>query len=217
MTGSALVIVIAVAALLGAAIAAWAPAAVVLHEAGHAATARLLGCRVVRIELGRGRTWSSRRWRGVDMVLAGLLTEGRVLVARDHEAGWRWRFAAICAGGPLTNVLVASIALAVAANQRNLLLGALVYTFAVANAVHVVSLVSFDRAGPDDGPPRPSDGRQIVRMLRGDAAFVRASWVGALEHEIVSHLRAGRVEEARAGTAALRSRAPESLVARLAE
>lgn len=199
------VLITLVAALLGGAIAAWSPMALVVHESGHAIAGFLVGFRLLRITFGEGRPLFVRRVCGVDVVIGRWPTMGRVVVARDDDAGWRWRFATMCAGGPLANVFVAIVAFTAAARQPNLLIAGLFYTLAVANAIYVINLFAF---GPN------GDGRQILQMYTGSAAFIRSRWLGALEHEVAAHVLAGRLDEATFRAAALLARAPESALAK---
>ena len=199
------VLVTLVAAMLGAAIAAWTPVAMVVHESGHAIAGFLVGFRLLRVTFGEGRPLFARRACGIDVSIGRWPTMGRVLVARDDDAGWRWRFATMCAGGPLANAVVAIVAFTAAARQPNLLIAALFYTLAVANAICVVNLFAF---GPN------GDGRQLLQMYTGNAAFIRSRWLGALEHEVAAHVLAGRLDEASFRAAALLARAPDSALAK---
>lgn len=85
----------------------------VIHEAGHALMARLVGWRVLRVQLGFGPKLGKPRVGGVEVDLRAFPIVGLVEVAPDRVEGARWKNALIYAAGPGVELAVAAAAASV--------------------------------------------------------------------------------------------------------
>jgi len=72
----------------------------VLHEAGHAVVARLVGWHVERVQLGFGPVLGHPKIGGVPVEIRAFPIIGLVQVVPDTVAGARWKNALIYAAGP---------------------------------------------------------------------------------------------------------------------
>jgi Zn-dependent protease/Flp pilus assembly protein TadD len=79
---------------------------IVLHEAGHAIAARLLGLEVPRIELGQGRRLRQWRWGRTTLALNSLPSAGFTYFAGDSVSGVRGRLWLAIAAGPLVTAAI---------------------------------------------------------------------------------------------------------------
>jgi hypothetical protein len=132
---------------------------VVVHEAGHAVAARLVGARVVRVEIGRGgRQLFGVQVRGTELVARSRLLEGGRTVFRPDGLSRRRRGIVVVAG-PLANLAVlgaALVALRASADWR------VVAVACVCVAMLVADLVPSDpRAAPRN------DARQLADLAAG--------------------------------------------------
>lgn len=80
----------------------------VIHEAGHAVVARLVGWRVERVQLGFGPTVGRPTIGGVPIELRAFPIVGLVEVVPDRIDGARWKNALIYAAGPGVELLIAA-------------------------------------------------------------------------------------------------------------
>jgi Zn-dependent protease/Flp pilus assembly protein TadD len=79
---------------------------IVLHEAGHAIAARLLGLKVPRIELGQGRRLRQWRWGRTTLALNSFPSAGFTYLAGDGVRGVRGRLWLTIAAGPLVTAAI---------------------------------------------------------------------------------------------------------------
>ncbi len=84
---------------------------IVLHEAGHALAARLLGLEVPRIELGQGRRLRKWRWGRTTLALNSLPSTGVTYIAGGGVRGVRGRLWLTIAAGPLVTAALWGAAL----------------------------------------------------------------------------------------------------------
>ena len=91
------------------------------HELAHFATARLFGIRVLEFGIGLPPRAVSKRWRGVTWTLCWLLPLGAFVKLKGEDGGSErddfaahplWQRAVVVLAGPLANLLVAGLAVA---------------------------------------------------------------------------------------------------------
>jgi hypothetical protein len=83
---------------------------VVLHEAAHAAVARVAGLRVAAIVLGSGRRWVTVRLGRTEVQVRGLPLHGATHLGTDRPGRVRSRFVAAVAAGPAASLVLAAAA-----------------------------------------------------------------------------------------------------------
>jgi Flp pilus assembly protein TadD/Zn-dependent protease len=84
---------------------------IVLHEAGHAIAARLLGLEVLRVELGQGRRLRQWRWGRTTLALNSLPSAGFTYLGSNGVSGVRGRLWLTIAAGPLVTAAIWGAAL----------------------------------------------------------------------------------------------------------
>lgn len=130
---------------------------VLVHEAGHAAAALLVGHRVVEVKLGAGPSVSvwPGRWR---LVLGLFPTAGHVLAGSSDPSGYRAKRLVVTAAGPAMNALMFALLPVIDASSNTL------KDFAIVNAfVLIFNLFPYSIRTPY-GPQR-TDGLGLVHTL----------------------------------------------------
>lgn len=82
---------------------------IAVHEGGHALLSRLLGWRVLRVVIGRGRLLASWRWRGIPIELRLLPVGGFVQPIPTRLRRPRLESMLIYAAGPVAEIVVAGV------------------------------------------------------------------------------------------------------------
>lgn len=157
-----------VGAAVGGAIGLW------LHELAHAAVARALGMKVWRLSVGAGRRWADRAWGDFVVEVRSWWVMGCVVAepraSRFPAAAW----ALMVSAGPAANLLLAACAAAgwwslpwgMGANFLGFFALTNGMTFALSAWPHMI--------GGSGG--LPSDGMQLLRLLRDGGARHRRTW-----------------------------------------
>ncbi len=133
------------------------PLIVLVHEAGHAVAALLVGHRVLEVKVGAGpkvTAWHGR-WR---LVLGLFPLGGHVMAGSSDPSGYRGKRLAITAAGPAMNALMFAFAPLIDASSSTL------RDFAIVNAcVLIFNLFPYSVRTPY-GPQR-TDGLGLVRTV----------------------------------------------------
>lgn len=142
------------------------PLTLVVHELGHAAVAALLGRRVYQISIGSGRPFKSFEIQKTSLIFGRDMGSGFV-VQIPFKTASRWGDAAILVAGATANVVAATVFTFMAAELS---------TWSGAGAAFVGgSILSnfltglgslIPRNHNIDGILHPSDGRQLLQLLR---------------------------------------------------
>jgi Peptidase family M50 len=133
------------------------PVIVLVHEAGHAVAALLVGHRVLEVKIGAGPSTSARLGR-CRLVLALFPVGGHVLTGSSNPSGYRAKRLVVTAAGPAMNALMFAFAPLIDASSSTL------RDFAIVNAcVLVFNLFPYAIRTPY-GPQR-TDGLGLVRTV----------------------------------------------------
>jgi len=133
------------------------PLIVLLHEAGHAVAALLVGHRVLEVKIGAGPSVSvwPGRWR---LVLGLFPTGGHVLAGSSDRSGYRAKRLVVTAAGPAMNALMFALVPLIDASSNTL------RDFAIVNAcVLILNLFPYSIRTPY-GPQR-TDGLGLLHTL----------------------------------------------------
>lgn len=165
---------------------AWAPL-LVLHEAGHAVAAHVLGWRLDGIHLGFGRVVGRRRVWGVEVEVRALPVEGFVRCRPRDLTGVRWKSALIYFAGPGVELLFALALLGLAGGDvlltRSDSVGVVaLQSVALASVLGaVLNLLPHSTFGPDGEVA--SDGLGILQSLTTPPE----AWAAALRRKRFFH------------------------------
>jgi hypothetical protein len=182
------------------------PLIVVLHEAGHAVVALLVGHRVLEVKIGAGpnvTVWHGR-WR---LVLGLLPLGGHVLAGSSDPSGYRAKRLLVAAAGPATNALMFALIPLIDASSNTL------KDFAFVNAcVLIFNLFPYSIRTPY-GPQR-TDGLGLVQTLNDSEWELAEERSGfAVARGMIAERRGDREEAARIGDEET-ARNPRSVVLR---
>jgi membrane-associated protease RseP (regulator of RpoE activity) len=136
------------------------PLIVLVHEAGHAVAALLVGHRVLEVRIGAGPSvgvWPGR-WR---LVLGLFPTAGHVLAGSSDPSGYRAKRLVVTAAGPAMNALMFALIPVIDASSNTLKDSAIVNAF-----VLIFNLFPYSIRTPY-GPQR-TDGLGLVHTLSDD-------------------------------------------------
>lgn len=173
---------------------------VVLHEAAHAIVGRLVGFRILSIELGKGPVWCAF-WLGSALVTWSRWPDhGLVRVVASSGCLFRTRSILFFLAGPLANVAFAVGIWSLAGTLRETTdpkMAFLVPTVVIAWAMAVVGFLPVRMSRQ---PEYVADVVQVWRTLRTNAAAITA-WLEAARrfaehHDFWRAFLRGRVEEA---------------------
>ncbi len=133
------------------------PLIVLVHEAGHAVAAILVGHRVLEVKIGAGPSVTAWLWRW-RLVLGLFPLGGHVLAGSSDPSGYRAKRLAVTAAGPAMNALMFAFAPLIDASSSTL------RDFAIVNAcVLIFNLFPYSIRTPY-GPQR-TDGLGLVHTL----------------------------------------------------
>jgi hypothetical protein len=158
--------------LLFGSIGVWGIAVIIVHEAGHAVAARLVGMTVAKIVIGTGPLLWVRRAGDTRLELRTYWACGGMIASYHRsEAPAKWRQAVMVFGGALGNLLAMFTAIAVFAwlFTSNIPISALAigigYGFIGAQFLGA-TLSLLPRRSPVGAFRLPSDGRCLVNLVR---------------------------------------------------
>ncbi len=142
------------------------PLRILIHEAGHAFSARLLGQIVSQARIGSGPVRRRLRVAGVNFEIRAYPWMGGIVKFFDpHGSIPRGAKAFIIAAGPLANLLTAAIALDLSYWCQDVgIIAAALAGFGLFNGLIAITNLIPRRFG--DNETVPSDGRQLLNMLK---------------------------------------------------
>ena len=182
------------------------PLIVLVHEAGHAVAAILVGHRVLEVKIGAGPSVTAwlGRWR---LVLGLFPLGGHVLAGSSDPSGYRAKRLAVTAAGPAMNALMFAFAPLIDASSSTL------RDFAIVNAcVLIFNLFPYSVRTPY-GPQR-TDGLGLVHtMSDGEWQLAEERSGFAVARAMMAEQR-GRRDEARRLTEEATELNPHSVVLR---
>lgn len=79
---------------------------IAVHEIGHAVAGRVLGFRVLRIEIGIGRRVTKMRYGALRLQLNSIPRAGATLLSSERGQGLRWRLWLTVLAGPMTTLAI---------------------------------------------------------------------------------------------------------------
>jgi tetratricopeptide (TPR) repeat protein len=173
---------------------------VILHEAGHALAARLLGMRLLAVVLGMGPVRWRRRLFGIPIEWRAVPAGGTTFAPPTQAEGARWKMAVLALAGPAANVVgVLAVSRfipvpfdAVAWQDPAVALAA---SFGAANLLGLgMSLYPWHFVGAHG--LQVSDGMLVWNCLRADAKVVESWVVGRYVVEGAIARDDGRLDEA---------------------
>jgi Peptidase family M50 len=133
------------------------PLIVLVHEAGHAVAALLVGHRVLEVKIGAGPSVTA--WQGRWRLVLGLFPlGGHVMAGSSDTSGYRAKRLAITAAGPAMNALMFAVAPLIDASSSTL------RDFAIVNACVLISNLFPYSVRTPYGPQR-TDGLGLVRTV----------------------------------------------------
>jgi len=133
------------------------PLIVLVHEAGHAVAALLVGHRVLEVKIGAGPSVTA--WQGRWRLVLGLFPlGGHVMAGSSDPSGYRAKRLAITAAGPAMNALMFAVAPLIDASSSTL------RDFAIVNACVLISNLFPYSVRTPYGPQR-TDGLGLVRTV----------------------------------------------------
>ena len=133
------------------------PLIVLVHEAGHAVAALLVGHRVLEVKIGAGPSVTA--WQGRWRLVLGLIPlGGHVMAGSSDPSGYRAKRLAITAAGPAMNALMFAVAPLIDASSSTL------RDFAIVNACVLISNLFPYSVRTPYGPQR-TDGLGLVRTV----------------------------------------------------
>lgn len=182
------------------------PVIVLVHEAGHAVAALLVGHRVLEVKIGAGPSASARLGR-CRLVLGLFPVGGHVLAGSSDPSGYRGKRLVVTAAGPAMNALMFAFAPLIDASSSTL------RDFAIVNAcVLIFNLFPYSIRTPY-GPQR-TDGLGLVRtMSDGDWQLAEERSGFSVAEAMVAEQRGDREEAERVAEEAF-ARNPRSVVLR---
>lgn len=158
----------------------WWPVGVLIHEAGHALVAWVLGFRVIEVQVGDGPSLVTFRWKGVPWRFGRQPWSGWIRVAHADPWKARYRYLAVLVAGAASNLLAAGLPLCallsmpftfrMLGNQDHV--GTLIFNAFMYCQLGCAASSLFSRGVQINGQPALSDGEQL-RFLR---ALVRCPY-----------------------------------------
>jgi Peptidase family M50/Tetratricopeptide repeat len=143
-------------------------ASIAVHEIGHAAAARAVGLRALRIHVGVGRRVAKWRWGSLRVVLNAFPVFGFTLMGSDATRALRWRVWLSILAGPLATLAVVIATLAASGLDLSDVLWP---SGAVAGGAAIAPLLGFQNFWMLVGNLLPlriaghrSDGMQLIRL-----------------------------------------------------